>query len=111
MKATIIKIAKENPFGFSYDLITKKLINQGISVAYFETQNSNTENELENCLNHCINHENKIGGWFNSENKKFYFDSIKIFKNNELKSALEFAKQNNQIAIFDLTNKIEILVK
>ena len=40
------------------------------------------------------------------KNKLYYFDSIKVFK--QLEPAIEFAKQNKQIAIFDLTNFIQI---
>ena len=43
-----------------------------------------------------MTHDKKVGGWLNDENEKFYYDSIKIFTN--------LAKENRQLAIFDLTN-------
>lgn len=44
-------------------------------------------------------------------NRRYYFDSVNIFKNSEIDKAIEFAKQNKQIAIFDLTNLKEIRIK
>jgi hypothetical protein len=46
-------------------------------------------------------HEKKVGGWFNEENRMFYFDSIRIFTN--LEEAKLFGRENNQIAIFDIS--------
>jgi fructokinase len=111
MKAKILAIAKENPYGFTFSLETEKMIKKGIAVAYFETQNSHTEIEIEKCINHALENDKNIGGWLNTENNKYYFDSIKVFKNVEKKEAISFAKQNKQIAIFDLTNLEEIKIK
>lgn len=111
MKAKIIAIAKENPFGFTFSLETEKMIKKGIAVAYLETQNSHTEIEIEKCINHALENDKTIGGWLNTENNKYYFDSIKIFKNSEKQQAISFAKQNQQIAVFDLTNLEEIKIK
>jgi fructokinase len=36
---------------------------------------------------------------------------VKVFRNSELKEAIEFAIENEQIAIFDLTNLKEIKIK
>ena len=49
-----------------------------------------------------------VGGWFNSENGEFYFDSCKLFKS--LDEAKAFGKENHQIAIYDLTNLKEIIL-
>lgn len=94
-------IVKANPDGFTVDLTTLKKITKGISVAYLETQNSFGEEGLKRVLNHALMHEKKVGGWFNEENKMFYFDSIRIFTN--LEKAKLFGRENNQIAIFDIS--------
>jgi hypothetical protein len=44
-----------------------------------------------------------MGGWFNPENDSFYFDSVKLFESVE--DAIAFGKENQQIAIYDLTNR------
>lgn len=95
-------IAESDPEGFTVDLTTLKRVTSGISVAYLETQDSFDDEGLRRVLNHAMTHDKKVGGWLNDENEKFYYDSIKIFTN--LDEALQFAKENRQLAIFDLTN-------
>lgn len=104
----ILKIAKDNPFGFTFDLVKKQMVQFGYSAAFKETQNCFGIEGLEKVLEHALNHDKKIGGWLNSENEYYYFDSIKIFTSKV--EALKFANENEQIAIFDLTNLIEIKV-
>src|SRR3712207_7840628 len=70
----ILEIARQNPDGFTVDLTTLKKVTKGISVAYLETQDSFGNEGLERVLNHALMHEKKVGGWFNEENQKFYFD-------------------------------------
>lgn len=101
-KDVIKEIAQKNPEGFTVELKTFKKVTNGISVAYLETQNSFDDDGLEKVINHAEKHDNTVGGWLNDENNKFYYDSIKIF--NDRQKAIEFGKENQQIAIFDITN-------
>lgn len=103
--------SQNNPNGFTLNIKTLKPIKFGIIVAFKETQNSFGKESLETVINHALQHNNIVGGWLNRDNGLFYFDSSKVFKNSELKKAIEFAKQNEQIAIFDLTNLREIKIK
>jgi fructokinase len=98
----IKKIAEKNPLGFTVDISTLKKLTGGISVAYLETQNSFGNEGLERVLKHALAHEKTVGGWLNSENDLFYYDSIRIFT--DLDAAKRFGRENNQIAIFDLSN-------
>ena len=102
--------SQNNPEGFTLNLETFKAVKFGICVAYLDTQDSHDKESLRYVISHSLNHEKKIGGWLNEDNEKFYFDSIKIFKNSELQEAIEFARQQEQIAIFDLTNLKEIKI-
>lgn len=102
----ILKIAKANKDGFTIELESLKHVTSGIVVAYKETQNSFDVEGLKKCLKHALEHDKVIGGWFNEENEKFYFDSCKIFT--DLNEAIEFGRLNEQIAIFDLDNLREI---
>ena len=97
-----------NPHGFTLNIETLKPIKFGICVAYLETQNQFGKSGLETAINHALKHEKVVGGWLNEENKLYYFDSIKVFKDKE--KAIQFAKENKQIAIFDLTNLVEIKI-
>ncbi|WP_424493873.1 hypothetical protein [Salinimicrobium sp. GXAS 041] len=103
--------SKNNPDGFTLNIETMKAVKFGIVVAYYETQNSFGKEALELVINHSLKNSKTIGGWLNNENDFYYFDSVKIFKNSELEKAIEFAKQNKQLAIFDLTNLREIKIK
>ncbi len=98
----IKRMAEENPLGFTVDLTTLKKVTGGISVAYFETQGSFDDEGLKRVLKHALDNEKKAGGWFNSENNQYYYDSVRIFT--DLEEAKRFARQNKQLAIFDLSN-------
>jgi len=100
-----------NPDGFTLNIETMKPIKYGISVAYLETQNNFGKESLKRVINHALKHNKTVGGWMDNESKLYYFDSVMIFKNNEIDKAIEFAKQNDQLAIFDLTNLKEIRIK
>ncbi|QOR73712.1 hypothetical protein IMZ16_09390 [Cruoricaptor ignavus] len=100
--------SQNNPEGFTLNLETLRPVKFGISVAYFETQNSHDKESLEKVISHALRHEKIVGGWLNYGNGKFYFDSVRIFKNSELEEAIEFAKDNEQLKIYDLTNLKEI---
>lgn len=102
LKKAILEIAKKNPDGFTVDLTTLKKVTGGISVAYLETQNCFGVEGLEKVLKHTVIHEKKVGGWKDDDNGYFYFDSVKIFTN--LDEAMKFGRENEQIAIFDITN-------
>lgn len=101
LKGAIVEIARMNPDGFTVDLTTLKKVTKGISVAYLETQDSFDEEGLKRVLSHALAHDKKVGGWLNEENGKFYYDSIRIFT--DLEKAKSFGRENNQIAIFNLT--------
>ena len=90
-----------NPQGFTIDIESFKPITKGISVGYHDTQNSHDKESIKKVLEHALKHQNTIGGWL--EDELFYFDSVKIFETKDLKKAIEFAKEQKQIAIFNLT--------
>ena len=101
--------SKNNPDGFTLNIETMRPVKFGICVAYLETQNCFGKDGLEKAISHALKHEKIVGGWLNYENEFYYFDSIKLFKN--LNEAIEFAKQNKQLAVFDLTNLREIRIE
>jgi fructokinase len=98
----ILSLAKAEPDGFTIRLPDLEKVKKGIVSAYKETQNCFGRIGLEIAVNHAMVHERILGGWFNSENERFYFDSCKIFE--DANEAIRFGRENEQIAIFDLTN-------
>lgn len=102
--------SKTNPDGFTLDIQTFKPVTKGFAVSYKETQNSFEKEGLKKAISHALKHNNIVGGWLNSENGYYYFDSVKVFEDSKLEEAIKFAKENEQMAIYDLTNQKEILV-
>jgi len=108
MKEIILKLAVENPYGFTFNIRTKKMVKYGIAVAYSDTQNCFGIKGLEKVIDHAQSHNGIVGGWLNTENLNYYFDSIKVFKDKN--EAISFGRENKQIAIFDITNLEEIVL-
>ena len=98
----IEKIAKKNPEGFTVELPTLKEVKSGIVVAYLETQDSFDNEGLQKVIQHAQSHSKTLGGWFNEDNGKYYYDSCKVFSDRD--EAIKFGIENKQIAIFDITN-------
>lgn len=98
-----------NPQGFTIDLTSFKPITKGIAVAYLETQNSHSKESIKKVIIHAKNNEKTLGGWL--EDNLYYFDSVRIFETRDLEKAIEFAKEQKQIAIFNLTTFETIEIK
>jgi len=92
----------KNPVGFTLNIETFSKVEVGFAVAFKETQNSFGAKDLEKVIDHALTNDKTIGGWLDGESGLFYFDSVKIFADTELDKAIEFAKENEQIALFDL---------
>ncbi len=104
----ILKFAETHKDGFTVELENLSPVTEGIAVAYAETQNCHDDDGLRKCLEHAWNHGRVIGGWLDYESGVFYYDSVKIFPDDELEKAIEFGRQNGQLAIFWLTKQQEI---
>ena len=102
MTDKILRLAKAEPGGFTVRLPELERVKSGIVSAYKETQNCFGRIGLEKAIEHSMQHEKVLGGWFNSEDGKYYFDSCKVFT--DMNEAIKFGKDHEQIAVFDLTN-------
>lgn len=104
----IASIAINNKDGFTVNAATLQPVKSGYAVAVADTQNSFGLEGLANVVKYVSEHPeiNAFGGWYNSENNKFYFDATLIIK--DLKTAVEIGRANKQLAIFDLTNGLPI---
>lgn len=101
-------IAAQNPDGFTVSAHTLDPITTGYAVAVADTQNSFNVAGLCNVIKYMENHPeiNAFGGWYNSENGRFYFDATIIVADRD--QAIDLGRANKQIAIFDLANMEEI---
>ena len=107
MTYSVIKeIARNNQQGFTYDIKKNEMVKTGFAVAYKETQNSFGDSGLMNVIDHAKYHNNIVGGWYNKDNDQYYYDSIVIIDNKD--DAINFGKNQEQIAIFDLSTMTEI---
>jgi len=102
----IFEIAKQSPDGFTVEVPSLKPVTSGFISACEETQNCFGRAGLEKVISHALEHGKVVGGWQNTENRKYYFDSNTVFTDKD--EAIRFGKENRQIAIFDLDSLTEI---
>jgi hypothetical protein len=88
--------AQAHTDGFTIGLDTFDQPKEGIVVSYAATQNSFDKKSLPAVIRHARAHEGYVGGWYNPENGKYYFDSNRIFPEDSLAAALKFARENGQ---------------
>jgi fructokinase len=104
----IATVATANAEGFTVQAQTLQPITTGYAVAVKDTQNSFGFAGMVEVYKYIQQHPeiNAVGGWYNSENGKFYFDATIVCQ--DLNTALELGRMNEQIAIFDLNTLTEI---
>ena len=100
--------SQTHPDGFTIDIRTMTEPTEGIAVSYEATQNSHSRDQLDKVVSHALNHDGYVGGWYNSEDGLYYFDSTKLFPENDLKGALQFGKENGQHSVFILSTYTDI---
>ena len=100
--------SQTHPDGFTLDIRTMTEPTEGIAVSYAETQNSHSRNQLDRVVSHALSHEGIVGGWLNTENGLYYFDSTKLFPETSLKEAIQFGKENGQQSVFILSTYTDI---
>ena len=97
-----------NPEGFTIDAKTFAPITKGYAVAVKDTQNSFGNAGAARVAAYVCSHKeiNAVGGWLNSDNNEYYYDATIVVQ--DLDEAMKLGRENKQIAIFDLTNMVEI---
>ena len=99
---------QSHPDGFTLDIRSMTEPKEGIAVSYAATLNSHTRPQLEQVVRHALSHDGYVGGWLNSVDGLYYFDSTKLFPESSLKEALAFGKQNGQHSAFILSTLTDI---
>lgn len=102
--------SQNHPDGFTIDIRTMKEQTEGIAVSYAETQDSHSRDQLNKVVSHALAHDGYVGGWLNTDNGLYYFDSTKLFPETSLKEALQFGKENGQQSVFILSTYSDIPV-
>lgn len=102
--AALTTIATTNPDGYTVNAQTLEPIKSGYAVAIAATQNSFGPDGLAKVIKYVQDHPEiaAFGGWYNSDNKQFYFDATIIVATKV--EAIELARINKQIAFYCLDN-------
>ena len=100
--------SQSHPDGFTIDIRSMTEPTEGIAVSYAATQNSHSRDQLDKVVSHALQHEGYVGGFYNSENGLYFFDSTKLFPENDLKGAIQFGKENGQHSVFILSTYTDI---
>ena len=102
--------SQSHPDGFTLDIRTMTEPTEGIAVSYAEIQNSHSRDQLDKVVSHALSHDGYVGGWQNTDNGLYYFDSNKLFPETSLKEAIQFGKENGQYSIVILSTSSGIPV-
>ena len=100
--------SQSHPDGFTIDIRTMTVPTEGIAVSYAATQNSHSRDQLDKVVSHALQHDGYVCGWLNSDDGLYYFDSTKLFPENDLKGAVQFGKENGQYSVFVLSTYTDI---
>lgn len=98
----VIACSDEHPEGFTVNIRTFNPVTDGIAVAYFETQNRSGRESLPFVIEHALQHESVVGGWLDTRDSIYYYDSDRIFPDTALNAAIAFAVENRQYAVYHL---------
>ncbi len=88
------------PDGFTIDVRTLEQPDEGIAVAYAATQGCHSRESLVFVVTHALQHDGYVGGWLDRDSGLYYFDSTRLFPENQLEEALQFARENGQLAVY-----------
>lgn len=97
--------AQNHPDGFTLRLTDMTTPAEGIVASYAATQNSFGKDGLRRAVVHALSHDKVVGGWLNTDNRLYYFDSDTIFEESALSEAIEWARKNNQQSIYILSTQ------
>lgn len=114
--SALAAIAAQNPEGYTVNAATLQPITSGHAVALAVTQDSFGAEGLAKVVDVIEKMQNQggasrfdglaFGGWYDSKSGRYYYDATVIVKDRT--EALELARVNGQLAIFDLNNLEEI---
>lgn len=102
------EFSQSHPEGFTLDIRTMTEPAKGIAVSYAATQHSHSRSQLGTVVRHALRHDGYVGGWFNTDDSLYYFDSSRLFPEDSLPSAIHFGKENNQYSVFILSTFTEV---
>ena len=103
--------SQSHPDGFTVEVRTMKEPDEGIAVSYAATQGSHSRESLVFVVTHALEHDGYVGGWLDTETGLYYFDSTRLFPEDQREAALQFARENGQTAVYVISTGEEIRVE
>ncbi len=97
-----------HPDGFTMDITTMTEPAEGVVVAYAATQGCHSRKQLGRVVRHALRHDGYVGGWLDTTDSLYYFDSSRLFPEDSLAAAIRFGIENGQIAVFILSEGREV---
>ncbi|MBQ6275985.1 MAG: hypothetical protein IJK62_04695 [Bacteroidales bacterium] len=97
--------SQSHPDGFTIDIRTMTEPTKGIAVSYYATQGSHSRKNLNRVVRHALHHDGYVGGWLDTADSLYYFDSTRLFPKDSLEDAIKFVLKNRQKAIFSIEEK------
>lgn len=101
----------QHPDGFTMDITTMTEPTEGVVVAYAATQGCHSRKQLGKVVRHAIRHDGYVGGWLDTSDSLYYFDSSRLFPEDSLAAAIRFGNENGQIEVFVLSEGREVRLK
>lgn len=102
--------SQSHPDGFTLDVRTITEPTEGIAVSYYATQGCHSRKNLNRVVRHALHHDGYVGGWLDTADSLYYFDSTRLFPEDSLEDAIKFGHKNRQKAIFSIEEKREIRI-
>ncbi len=103
--------SQSHPDGFTLDIRTMTEPTKGIAVSYAATQHSHSREQLDSVVSHALQHDGYVGGWLNSKDGLYYFDSARLFSEDSLKAAILFGRAGGQHSVYILSADVEVPVE
>lgn len=98
----------QHPDGFTMNIAAMTEPTEGVVVAYAATQGCHSRKQLGKVVRHALRHDGYVGGWLDTSDSLYYFDSSRLFPEDSLAAAIRFGNDNGQIAVFVLSERREV---
>ncbi|MDO4827316.1 MAG: hypothetical protein Q4B16_07180 [Bacteroidia bacterium] len=92
--------SQTHPDGFTIHIPDFSEPDYGIAVSYAATQDSHSKASLPMVISHAQEHDGYVGGWLDADSGLYYFDSTRLFPEDERDEAIAFGKANGQISAY-----------
>lgn len=105
------EFGQSHPEGFTLNIRKMTEPEKGIAVSYAATQGSHSRKQLENVVWHSLRHDGYVGGWLDKESGLYYFDSTRLYPEDELEEALGFGAVNGQRYVYIISTGTSVKIQ